>query len=1062
MAARPQSLRSLLNTSNSRKAGVLPRRQATSGLNALKESAGQKSLPLEQRNNVIAQALKIENELPAIHMKASSISVFSFEQMQQLAVVKIENSALEGPGTVNDTRMGVVSLTKQCEYCYRIDCPGHYGIIHFNTKIYNPIYIKQVAQILTCVCHQCGGLLISQDVIESKGFKRMPLEKRLAAMADYCKGDMECLRNKPKLPGARVTACRKNPIIIVTDIREKGNITYKTGGSKRDDGESTGILDIGEVYDILNMISDHDAKLIGFNNDKRNSVFSNHPRNLIMSAILVPPVIARPPVYEGGSIQHDQLTHAYAKIVERVQQFERARYNQDKKKDPSTELYHEIRQLIFKADGKRMGTRDFLSLNDRIQGKTAILRGLLMGKRVNWCGRTVAGPDPSLKFGEIRIPKLWAPILTKPVKVTKFNIAHLTNLLAEGRITHIKKSIGIRRAVDPDKQYILQIGDVVNRWLENGDRVVINRQPTLHKESMMAYTVVLGDEETIGLHLSYTTPMNCDFDGDENNMWDPQDVEVEAEADILISVKENLMSAEQNKPTMGLVMNSVSGAYLLTEPDKIVDGVATGVRINDDLFKELLSFIENTGQIDSLSYRLDKMGVHPRSGAAIISALFPADFYYNHKGVLIVHGILVKGQLKKSHVGNAHRSIIQELHKNYGKEQVIKFLTEAPWVINKWIIERGFTVGIADCLSLAKDEHGVEYDKNERLLEKELANVYVQIDALGPKVDDPLEESYRQKQFSNLVNIASAIGMRLAKEAMKGDNAVGVMTDQGAGTKGAIGNIGQMFGAVGQQYYLGERFKSTISGERRCLPMFDLDDESPETHAFISRSLMMGLRPEQLFQLQSGGREGLTDTALKTADTGSMSHRLVKALENVIIAPDGSARNTIGTLFSPMYNGGYNPAEMLAVNYGTNVNFSSFMDVASTVAKLNIMSGWMMADIARHIESNRQVHENHGIPPLEGSTTDLPTLETIPYDISKPVTPQESPMKLTKFEKSRIIAARARQLENNATPMVDIGDIIDPVTIATMEYQTGLLTIYVIRKFPDGQHIKVYPTLQNI
>ena len=1057
MAARPQSsVRNLFSGAGPKTGSIMRNRPTVTTTNVLRAASNKKSMSDEERGTIVAKALKIENELPQLHMDASAISVFSYEQMQSIAAVKIEKKGLGDKdsmtiGTVNDSRMGVVSLTQQCDYCHRINCPGHYGIIHFGAKIYNPLYIKLVAYVLTCVCHDCRGLLISEEIIKTKGFNRLPLEKRLAAMADFCKGDLSCLRDKPTLAGGKVTPCSKNPVLIITDIKDKGDITYKAHGSKKDSGESAQILPINDVYNIINAISDTDARLLGFGEN-------NHPRNMIMQAILVPPIIARPPVYEGGTIQHDQLTHAYSKIVERVQQIEREQNNGTRKTDPSNDLYHEVKQLIFKTDGKRIGMRDFTSLIERVQGKKAIMRELLMGKRVNWCGRTVAGPDATLEFGEVRIPKVWAPILTKPVKVTRGNIDYLTDLLSQGKITHIKKSVGMQRSVDPKQQYTLRVGDIVNRWLQNGDRVVINRQPTLHKESMMSYKVVLGNEYTIGLHLSYTSPMNCDFDGDENNMWAPQDIEVESEAEMLLNVTENLMSAEQNKPTMGLVMNSVSGAYLLTVPDTDKGGV----RINDDLFQELLSFITNEGQLDSLYYRLDKMGVHPRSGFAILSALFPEDFYYNHKGVLIVHGIIVKGQLKKAHVGNSHRSIIQELKKQYGTHQVVKFLTEAPWVINKWIIERGFTVGIADCISLEKDENGIEYDKNAHLLRKELANLYLQLDALGGKLDDPVEEEYRQKQFSTIVNIASAIGMRLAKESMKDDNSVRVMTDQGAGTKGAIGNIGQMFGAVGQQYYLGQRFKNSITGGRRTLPMFDLDDEAPEAHAFIPRSLFMGITPEQLFQLQSGGREGLTDTALKTAETGSMSHLLIKALENIIIAPDGSIRNTVGTLFSPMYNCGYNVAEMLAIGRGTNSNFSCFIDIKATAEKLNIIRGWIMRDVKARAEANRQLHTDHREDILRTDVVGNVEPPKVEYDITKLQPVQDSVIKLTKFEKSRIIGARARQLENDADPMIEVGDIIDPIKIAMLEYDQGILPIYVIRKYPNGQTFKVYPTLDNI
>ena len=1008
----------------------------------------------KERDEILIETAKRQAELPLLTIVRSAISLYSWEDMQRIAgPIKVTNLNLQGNGSVNDPRMGVVSLNVACQYCSQIDCPGHFGLIEFRGPIYNPAFIRETVSVLTCVCNDCGGLLITEDVMRQQGFMRLSYDKRLAAMEAYCKQDLVCLRQKPQIAGGALVPCAKNPTFVTTDIKEKGEITYKVPqqGNKRATKEDpTHIMPIETVINILDRISEEDARLLGFPQ-------GSHPRNVIMRGILVPPVIARPPVYEGGAIHHDQLTHMYITIMRKVIDHGTG------KPGALLELYTAVKQLIFKTEGKKMGMREFLSIVERIQGKSALLRGLLMGKRNNHCGRTVAGPDPSLRFGQIRIPESWAPVLTKKVTVTNFNIHNLTALLEAGHIIHItSKRTGLRKFYDPRFRYRLQPGDVVERWLQNGDRVVINRQPTLHRQSMMAYEVVLGYQWTIGLHLSYTPPMNCDFDGDENNAWNPQDFEVEAEVDILLNVKNNIMSAEQNRPIMGLVMNSVSGAYLLSKSD---------TRIDDDLFAELLTLITNQDILRTLYQRLVKYGVHPRSGQAIFSAMLPDDFYYNQKGVLILEGVLVSGRLKKSHVGASHRSIVQELWKRYGPQRTADFLTDAPWVINKWLIERGFSVGLLDCINLAIDEQtGEEYDKNKRVLEQELAKIYVQLEALGGKLDDPVEETFRQRQINNLVNIASGIGLRLAKEVLSGDNSIGVMTDQGAGTKGGIANVGQMFGAVGQQNYRGERLPAKLTGGTRLLPTYDMNDNNPEAHAFLPVSFFTGLSPEGLFFLQAGGREGLLDTALKTAETGAMQHRMIKAFENIIIGYDGSIRNTIGTMFAPMYNSGYDIAEMIAVEDKAKPDFSSFIDLMSTIAELNVERGWLPADTAANIVAQREkiakegVHVENILALPAPDYVKGPVLRntTIDYDINEPVIRQGPVIKLTKFEKSRIIGTRATQLANNAPPLIDIGTELDPVKIATMEYTAGILQLYIVRKFADGSYQVVRPTPDNI
>jgi len=1024
------------------------------GIPILSQPENAVTITKKERDEILTETSKREAELPLLTISKSNISLYSWTQMQKIAgPIKVTNLSLQGSGSVNDPRMGVVSLNVACQYCSQIDCPGHYGLIEFRAPIYNPAYIREIVSILTCVCNDCGGLLITEDVMKQQGFTRMGFEKRLAAMETYCKGDLLCLRQKPQIGGGALVPCAKNPTFITTDIKEKGEITYKVPqqGSKRTTKEDlTHIMPIEIAINILDRVSDNDAKLLGF-------APGDHPINMIMRGILVPPIIARPPVSEGGAIHHDQLTHMFITILRKVMDVA------NNKPLATSELYGAVKQLIFKTEGKRMGTREFLSIVERIQGKQALLRGLLMGKRVNQCGRTVAGPDPSLVFGQLRTPESWAPVLTKKAKVTSFNINELTGLLQAGKITHItSEKTNLRKYYDPRFRYRLQVGDTIERWHRNGDRVVNNRQPTLHKQSMMGYTSVLGPMLTIGLHLSYTSPMNCDFDGDENNIWNPQDLQVEAEVDILMDVKNNIMSAEQNRPIMGLVMNSVSGAYLISRSD---------TRIDDDLFAELLTLITNQPPIATLYQRLAKYGVHPRSGQAIISAMLPEDFYYNQKGVIILEGVLVSGRLKKSHVGPSHRSIIQELWKNYGSQRTADFFTDAPWVINKWLIERGFSVGLLDCISLAIDEQsGEEYDKNKRVLEQELGKIYVQLEALGGKLDDPIEETFRQRQINNLVNIASGIGLRLAKEVLSGDNAIGVMTDQGAGTKGGIANIGQMFGSVGQQFYRSERLRPTLTGGTRLLPSYDPGDNNPEANAFIPVSFFTGLSPEGLFFLQAGGREGLLDTALKTSETGAMQHRMIKAFENLLIGVDGSIRNTIGTMFAPMYNSGYDVAEMLAVENPGKPDFSSFIDLKSTIAELNVKRGWVTSDTAKSIIAQREKVAAEGFPvenilPLPNPTYvkgPIVTNTEITYDINEPVIRQGPIIKLSKFEKARIVGTRATQLSYDAPPLVDIGDETDPVKIAIMEYNAGVIQLYVVRKFSDGSYITIGPTLDNI
>ncbi len=1041
------------------------------------------ALPKKQRSEMLQEIAQKQEDLPLLTIVKSSISLYSWKEMQEISVLRLTNGTFNtqdrgsAKGGVNDERMGNVSLNIACEYCHQIDCPGHYGLIDFGGgSIYNPAYIREVVQILSCVCNSCGQLLITRELMEEKGFLRLSYDKRLAKMEEYCK-DLLCIKSKGPLKGGPIEDCAKNPVFVVTaELKETGVITYKTpqNGRKPTKDDKIETLSIEKVYTILDKISVDDAVLLGFPN-------GSHPRNLIMKGILVIPIIARPPVTEGGVIHYDQITHMYSTIFRNADKLKQGEPGAQK------ELYTSVKQLIFKTEGKKLGTREFLSIVERIQGKTALLRGLLMGKRVNYCGRTVAGPDPSLRYGQIRIPQSWAKILTKPIKVTDYNIHNLTALLEAGKITHIKlKRTGLRKYYDPERRERLQIGDVVERWLQDGDRIINNRQPTLHRQSMMAYEIVLGYQLTIGLHLSYTTPMNCDFDGDENNVWAPQDFEVEAEADILMNVVENIMSSEQNKPIMGLVQNSITGAWLLSDENTTVD---------DDLFAELMSLITNQDTLQTLYARLIKYGIHPRSGKAVFSAMLPEDFYYNNAGVEIYEGILISGQLTKSHVGASHRSIIQDLYKKYGSHRTADFFSDGPWVINKWLVERGFSVGLKDCISLGVNEYGVEYDRAKAVISKELANVYVKLESLGPEVSDPIENMYREKQINQISEVPRGIGLRLAKDILAKNNSLGVMTDLKAGAKGNLSNIGNLVGLVGQQFIHGQRLKATLTGGTRLLPTYDKNSLNPEAHGFIPVSYYQGMGPEALFFLQSGGREGLLDTALKTAETGTISRRLVKSFESTLIFNDMSIRNVGGTLFAPSYNNGYDIAEMLSVKTLNKPNFTSFIDLQATILELNAKRGWVPKSVADKVKENRdkltidlqakllELNAKRLLVPKNVADTVIENIETlenvlpipkdevkgpqiqnatVTYNLKEEVMRETLHVKITKYEKARLIGARAVQLGNNAPPLLEIGDELDPVKIAKMEFYAGLLQIYVIRRHANGETEIVYPTLENI
>lgn len=469
-----------------------------------------------------ARRMEEDHDLKRLVVDGSSIHLFTRAEIDRFAVTTVYKTEYEGIGSINDPQMGVTDDNKFCATCHQdnIECPGHLGKIDLSSPMYHPSFMRTIIRVLTCVCNSCGGLLLTPKEIRDKGYLRYRGEKRLELLEEECSKITICRRDTtkpaplPECQGAPTKECTANPKYLPSKLKEQDTkrIWYRDA-AQRGGGEN--ILSVDQAFKILNCISDSDAELLGFENGA-------HPRDMIMTAIPVIPPVARQPTIRDGVVYRNQITELYLEIIKNNNYLrDNPNMPPPARQDIQKCIFFHYEHLIDNTDGRYAPRKDkeFSSIKQLIQGKDALIRGLLMGKRVNYSGRTVASPASFLKFGQIAIPRVMAPILTKPVTVTTFNQAVLQKLLQDDKITHISPGGGdlkgrrIQVKEEHRRQYQLQLGDKVDRHLQNGDIVLVNRQPTLHKQSMMGYEVVLWDNLSIGNHLSYTTPLNLDFDG---------------------------------------------------------------------------------------------------------------------------------------------------------------------------------------------------------------------------------------------------------------------------------------------------------------------------------------------------------------------------------------------------------------------------------------------------------------------------------------------------------------------------------------------------------------------
>ena len=549
--------------------------------------------------------------------------------------------------------------------------------------------------------------------------------------------------------------------------------------------------------------------------------------------------------------------------------------------------------------------RPVKSIRARLKGKEGRLRGNLMGKRVDFSARTVITGDPNLSLDEVGVPRSIARTLTYPETVTPYNIGKLHQLVQNGPNEHpgakyVIRTDGTRIDLRHHKRagaISLEYGWKVERHIVDGDFIIFNRQPSLHKESMMGHRVKVMPYSTFRLNLSVTSPYNADFDGDEMNLHVPQSEETRAEVMQLCMVPLNIVSPQRNGPLMGIVQDTLAGVYKLCRRDVFLTKEA--------LMNILLWVPEWDGVIPPPAIYKPR----PRwTGKQVISMVIPKivnlhmpndakeDSPLKDDALLIQGGELMFGLLQKKNVGASGGGIIHVVFNEQGPDAAMAFFNGCQRVVNYWLLHNGFSIGIGDTIpdkkTIEKIEDAITLQKNEvnELTAKATANELESLPGMN------VRETFESLVSKALNTARDKAGTRTQESLKDSNNAV---TMASSGSKGSTINISQMTALVGQQSVEGKRIP--FGFKYRTLPHFTKDDYSPESRGFVENSYLRGLTPTEFFFHAMAGREGLIDTAVKTAETGYIQRRLVKALEDVMAKYDGTVRNSLGDIVQFVY-----------------------------------------------------------------------------------------------------------------------------------------------------------------
>ncbi len=785
--------------------------------------------------------------------------LLSPEKIKKLSVAKVVTPELydiDGypvDGGLMDLRLGAIDPGVRCRTCGgRLkECLGHSGSIDLARPVVHIKYVRIIEVGLRCFCHECHKLMLSKDDL-----KKYSPTKRIKRAKDrrkcpHCKSPHERVRlEKP------------------TSFRR---------GKKR--------LFPTEVRDILTQIPDNELRKIKI--DPENF----RPEWAILTSLLVPPVTVRPSIIlESGERSEDDLTHKLSDIIranQRLWENLNAGAPEVIIEDLWDLLQFHITTFFDNSVSKIPPARHrsgqpLKTITERIKGKEGRIRKNLAGKRVNYSGRTVISPDPAIGINEVGVPYEIAKVVTFAETVNDLNIEKLKKLVKRGSeypgANYIIRPDGKRKKITKElKEEIieeLEPGYKVERHLEDGDILLFNRHPSLHRGSLMAHYVRVLPGRTFRLHPAVAAPYNADFDGDEMNIHSPQTEEARAEAKVLLEVKKNLISPKNNTNWIGCIQDAITGGYLLGL------GEFTKEQANQILYR--------AGVYEPFT----KKSV---SGVEIFSKILPK-INFSNGGVKIKEGKIEKGLIDKNLFGDEDGKLVKAIDQEFKRNTAFETVKKAFNLGKNYLTDRGITIALEDF-----DVEEKVIEESEKIIKKaeektkEIIKAYNEgtLEVIQGKTK---EESREIKILKVLNEVRTKIG-DIVKKDFPEENPVTYMIRSGG--RGSILNITQMACCVGQQDLEGKRID--IGFNDRTLSFFKKRDLSPESRGFIRSPFNKGLRPDEFFFQAMTGRSSLMDTALRTPRSGYLYRRLANALQDLKKEYDGTVRDSNNNVIQFVY-----------------------------------------------------------------------------------------------------------------------------------------------------------------
>ncbi|KAK4176721.1 hypothetical protein QBC36DRAFT_4640 [Triangularia setosa] len=949
----------------------------------------------------------VKDQLPK-RFKALKFGIQSTQDILNQGVLEVSDNLLydvennrvpfkHGP---LDPRLGTSSPKPdaKCGTCNQDlnGCPGHFGYVKLPLPVFHIGYLKYIQSTLQNICKSCSKILLTNEerrkflralrreqdnMARTAVLKRINEQCRKVRHCYHC-GDLQGTIRKlsvMKLVHDKFVAYNKSTAQKKVAPESKIEFDASFENAKAHFAElgkhTRRAMDDMHPLKVLNLfkeISPSDCELLGLDPAE------GRPEMFLWRYIPAPPICIRPSVAQESASNEDDITTKLAEIVIYGAHLRQAML----KGTPLPALMEQWEFLQLQVGmyvnsdvpgltqpGFGKSTRGFCQ---RLKGKQGRFRGNLSGKRVDFSGRTVISPDPNLSIEQVAVPERVAMNLTYPERVNRANIQKLKACVRNGptvypgahqvvknqhqenemkfALKHMKEHIREKTA---DK---LEFGDVVERHLEDNDIVLFNRQPSLHKLSIMSHYAKIRPWRTFRLNECVCSPYNADFDGDEMNLHVPQTEEARAEAINLMGVKNNLCTPKNGEPIIAATQDFITAAYLLSGKDRFYDRssftyICTQMLLGDTYLelpppvilkpkalwtgKQIFNVMMRPNKESPVLVNLDAKNKVYNKGN-----LQPPEMDIDDSFLVVRNSEVICGRMDKSTVGEGKKnSVFYVILRDYGADYAAATMNRLAKLCARSLTLRGFSIGVGDVYpSQSLTNHKL------KLLDDalEVCDGYIAKAENGTLEKAPgcdMKETLESKLSGTLSAVRQAAGS-YCTENLSRNNAPLIMAK--SGSKGSEINVAQMIACVGQQIIGGKRVADGF--QNRTLPHFEKGDKRAAAKGFVKNSFYTGLHPTEFLFHAISGREGLVDTAVKTAETGYMSRRLMKSLEDLSTQYDDTVRTSEGGIVQFQYGADrLDPVDM--EGDARPVNFDRTWNHSQTITWSNSERGLLPSEI---------------------------------------------------------------------------------------------------------------------